>query len=41
MAKCDQCGMRSMGHGLEQGERIFCCGHCAKESGARELRDRA
>lgn len=38
---CAHCGMRIIGHGLEQGGRIFCCGHCAKESGVKELRDRA
>jgi hypothetical protein len=38
---CAHCGVRIAGHGVEQGERIFCCAHCAEQEGARELRDRA
>ena len=38
---CDTCGCRILGHGLEAGERFFCCAHCAGEAGVEELRDRA
>lgn len=38
---CEHCGMRIIGHGLENEGRMFCCGHCAKASGEKELRDRA
>ena len=38
---CAHCGTRIVGHGLEKGSRMFCCDHCAEESGVKELRDRA
>jgi hypothetical protein len=38
---CAHCGCRIVGHGLEEGAKFFCCAHCARESGAKELRDRA
>lgn len=37
---CAHCGVRIIGHGLEQNGRMFCCAHCAKAEGASELRDR-
>ena len=39
--RCAHCGMPVIGHGLEQGGKIFCCQHCAKEQGVSGLRDRA
>jgi hypothetical protein len=38
---CDHCGCRIIGHGLEKDGTMFCCAHCAGQSGVRELRDRA
>ena len=38
---CAHCGTRIIGHGLEKGERMFCCDHCAEKEGVKELRDRA
>jgi nitrite reductase/ring-hydroxylating ferredoxin subunit len=37
---CPHCGCRVMGHGVESGGSIFCCAHCARESGVEGLRDR-
>ena len=37
---CGHCGCRVLGHGLEDDGRIFCCAHCAQESGVADLRDR-
>ena len=37
---CGHCGCRVLGHGLEDDGRIFCCAHCAQESGVVDLRDR-
>ena len=37
---CEHCGCRVIGHGVESDGRIFCCAHCADESGVPELRDR-
>ena len=39
--RCEHCGCPVIGHGVEQDNRIFCCAHCASESGAQKLRDRA
>jgi hypothetical protein len=38
--QCDLCGCRILGHGVEAGDRIFCCAHCARESGHGDLTDR-
>ena len=39
--KCAHCGCRIIGHGLQAGEAIYCCAHCAQEEGATGLTDRA
>jgi hypothetical protein len=39
--RCAHCGCPIVGHGVEASGAIYCCAHCAKESGERELRDRA
>ena len=36
---CAHCKCRVIGHGVEDGTRIFCCAHCAKASGAHGARD--
>ena len=38
---CPHCGVRIVGHGVEQDGDIFCCAHCAQEEGACRLQDRA
>jgi hypothetical protein len=38
---CDHCGCRVVGHGVEKGEAIFCCVHCAEHEGVKGLRDHA
>jgi hypothetical protein len=38
---CEHCECRIVGHGVEAGDRFFCCAHCARESGVRELVDHA
>ena len=37
---CAHCGCRVIGHGVEQEGLMFCCAHCASESGVEGLRDR-
>jgi hypothetical protein len=37
---CRHCGCRILGHGLEQDGWLFCCAHCARSEGKRDLRDR-
>ncbi len=36
---CSECGCRILGHGLEAGERVFCCAHCARAQGVTGLVD--
>jgi hypothetical protein len=38
---CSHCGCRVLGHGLEQDSAIFCCAHCARAKGKRDVCDRA
>jgi len=38
---CEHCGCRILGHGVESGEGIFCCAHCARQSGEQGLTDRS
>lgn len=39
--RCENCGIRIMGHGVEQGDHIFCCAQCARAVGMNALRDHA
>jgi Rieske Fe-S protein len=39
--KCQHCGCRVLGHGVEQDGKLFCCAHCARHTGPTDLRDRA
>ena len=38
---CPHCNCRIIGHGVEAGGSIYCCAHCARESGATGVADRA
>lgn len=37
--RCAQCGVRVIGHGVQQRETVYCCANCAKHSGATGLID--
>jgi len=39
--RCGHCNCRILGHGMEKAGKMYCCAHCAIESGVTELRDRA
>lgn len=39
--RCEHCGCRILGHGVEANGSFFCCAHCAQESGVSEVADRA
>ena len=39
--RCAHCECHILGHGVEADGSIYCCAHCAHESGVSELRDRA
>lgn len=36
---CSNCGVRVIGHGVEDGQRIFCSASCAQRAGVHGLRD--
>ncbi len=38
---CPHCACKIIGHGVEENGQIFCCAHCATESGAHLVQDRA
>ena len=37
---CEHCNVRIIGHGVEAGGKVFCCAHCAHESGVEGAVDR-
>ena len=37
---CTHCGVRVIGHGLEEDGRIYCCAHCAHHEGDVDVKDR-
>ncbi len=36
---CVHCGCRIIGHGVEDGDQIFCCASCARQMGVTGLTD--
>lgn len=38
--KCEHCGCRIIGHGVEASGSIYCCAHCASHAGETGLVDR-
>ncbi|CDP84554.1 MULTISPECIES: hypothetical protein [Mycolicibacterium] len=38
--ECAHCGCRILGHGVQAAQTMYCCAHCARESGHSELVDR-
>lgn len=38
---CTTCGIRTIGHGVEGGGRLYCSGHCARVAGIATVVDRA
>lgn len=39
--KCEHCGCRILGHGVEANGSIYCCASCASQEGVTGLQDRA
>jgi len=37
---CTHCNCRIIGHGVEANGTFYCCAHCAKHEGEKQLRDR-
>lgn len=38
---CEHCRCRIVGHGVEVGDKMYCCAHCAEHVGAHGVKDRA
>jgi Prokaryotic metallothionein. len=38
---CAHCGCKVIGHGVESGGTVYCCAHCAHESGVKGVVDNA
>jgi hypothetical protein len=38
--KCEACGVRIVGHGLEAQGNFYCCKHCSEKAGVTQLKDR-
>jgi len=38
--RCAHCECRIVGHGVEKGDEIYCCVHCARHDGVAGLKDR-
>jgi hypothetical protein len=39
--RCFHCKVPIIGHGLEARSQYFCCAHCARQEGIKEVLDRA
>lgn len=39
--RCECCGTKVIGHGLEANNNIYCCAHCSKREGIVDLKDRS
>lgn len=39
--ECAHCQCRILGHGVESEGEMFCCAHCARQSGHASVADRA
>ena len=38
--ECAHCRCRVLGHGIEDHGKIYCCAHCARQSGTTKAVDR-
>lgn len=37
---CVNCGVRVLGHGVQDESHVFCCAHCARHAGTPDAVDR-
>jgi len=37
--ECAHCGCRVLGHGIQADAQVYCCAHCARESGVEGAQD--
>lgn len=38
---CAHCGCKVIGHGVEASGDVYCCAHCARQSGVEDVKDRS
>lgn len=38
--RCAHCECTIIGHGVQAGDKIYCCAHCAQHEGEQGLKDR-
>lgn len=38
--QCAHCGVKIIGHGVEDADQIYCCAHCARQKGQSDVTDR-
>lgn len=36
---CYHCKCKIIGHGIESGDKFYCCAHCAREMGIKTAKD--
>lgn len=39
--QCTHCKCRIIGHGIEAGDKYYCCAHCARHDGVTGVADHA
>jgi nitrite reductase/ring-hydroxylating ferredoxin subunit len=39
--RCAHCKCPVIGHGVQDGSTVYCCAHCARQSGVKGVNDRA
>jgi len=39
--KCAHCACSVIGHGVENTDAVYCCANCARQSGVKNVADRA
>lgn len=37
---CQQCGCKIVGHGIEQDDTFYCCNHCSKAAGIKQMKEK-
>lgn len=38
--ECVECGCKVIGHGVQSGNEVYCCAHCAEHAGVVGIQDR-
>jgi len=38
--ECAHCGVKIIGHGVEEADQLYCCAHCARQKGQTDVTDR-